>query len=268
MEPLTTVVAKAATKETADSLKKESDGFLKAVYGEPAKAFGGLIADKINKRQHANLIKITVEAKRDLAQAGLTPKEVPLSIIHPALEAASLEEDPDLQAIWAALLANAADPRQASKVIPAFVPILKEMTPAAVKFLDTLLPAGSTDAPAGRTHIGGKLAEHVLLAAFVRAGLARRPELPHLTQGAWRDHAEELTRDSEDFRYVIDLLKRNGILMESFVPRLDLSPLFPAPGHAAGRREIEVKPVPVYSLTQLGVGFMQACRPPKAHGAQ
>jgi hypothetical protein len=38
---------------------------------------------KINARRHTNLVKITVEAKRHLDAAGVSPREVPLKIIHP-----------------------------------------------------------------------------------------------------------------------------------------------------------------------------------------
>src|ERR1039457_4378878 len=137
MEPVTTGLIKTATKETAEALKKESESFLNCVYGEPAKALGGLFADKINRRRHANLIKITVEAKRKLAEAGVSPNEVPLSIIHPALEAASLEDNPDLQAMWASLIANAADPRFDNAVEPSFVSILRELIPRQAIFLDS-----------------------------------------------------------------------------------------------------------------------------------
>jgi hypothetical protein len=63
---------------------------------------------------------------------------VPLSIIHPALEAASLEEDDDLQDTWANLLANAADVRQPDVMSPSFPLILKELGAREVKFLDVL----------------------------------------------------------------------------------------------------------------------------------
>ena len=138
MDPITTSVIKAATGAAAAELKKESDGFLKAVFGQPARALGGLLTDRINKRRHGNLIGITVEAKRRLAEAGVSPREVPLSIIHPALETASLEEEAGLQTVWANLLANAADPRQEGKVLPSFPAILKELTSRDVKFLDML----------------------------------------------------------------------------------------------------------------------------------
>src|SRR5258708_32946363 len=106
MEPVTTAAITAVTKESAQALEKEARGFIGTILGEPAKALGGLLGDKVNKRRHGNLIKIVVQAKRKLAEAGVSPKEVPLKIIHPLLEAASLEEDETMQAMWANLLAN------------------------------------------------------------------------------------------------------------------------------------------------------------------
>lgn len=92
MDPLTTTLGKGAGKV----VRKEAESFLTAALGEPAKALGGLLADKINARRYKNLIPITAEAHRRLADAGLTERQVPLKIIHPALEYASLEEDHDL----------------------------------------------------------------------------------------------------------------------------------------------------------------------------
>ena len=50
------------------------------------------------------------EAYRLFAELGVPPRAVPLKIIHPLLEACSLEEDEDLQSILANLLAGAANP--------------------------------------------------------------------------------------------------------------------------------------------------------------
>jgi|ERR1035441_3310510 hypothetical protein len=264
MDPVTNAVVHAATAESAAALKKESDGFLKAVYGEPAKAFGGLIADKLNRRRHANLIKITVEAKRKLAEAGVSPKEVPLKIIHPALEAASLEEDPDLQVIWSALLANAADPRQARKVTAPFIPMLKEMTPATVKFLDALSPAVTPGATADPRPLTERTLSQVsLLVAYTSAGLSRRPELPYATMGDWDKYADELRLDFEDFHYLLDLLTRNGILRDSVsTPPIDLTPFIPTARRMNMPKKIAVKQETSYYFTHLGIAFMRACRQP------
>jgi hypothetical protein len=138
MEPVSTAIGVKLTDAGIELLKKESDSFLGAVLGEPAKALGGVLADKINARRHRNLITITARAKRSLSDAGVSPKEVPLKIIHPALEAASLEDDLDLQGAWSNLLANAADPRKLVPVSAVFPIILKELSARDARFLNAL----------------------------------------------------------------------------------------------------------------------------------
>ncbi|MBY0502847.1 MAG: DUF4393 domain-containing protein [Bryobacteraceae bacterium] len=59
-------------------------------------------------------------------------KEVPAKLLQPWMEAASLEDEEEMRVMWAALLANAA---LQGSVIPAFVAILKEMTPDEAKML-------------------------------------------------------------------------------------------------------------------------------------
>src|SRR5438067_914766 len=134
MNPLATKTAMAL----AETGKEEAKGFLKTVLRAPGEALGGLLADAINERRHANLIKIAGRAQERLSSASVSAKEVPLSIIHPAIEAASLEEDPDLQEIWANLLANAADPRAEQPMPPSFPTILRELSARDVKFLNAM----------------------------------------------------------------------------------------------------------------------------------
>ena len=118
MDPLLNAAMIKAGDAVTELVKKEADSFLQATLGEPLKAVGGLLTDHINTRRYKNLIKAVANAKQQLSQAGVSPREVPLSIIHPTIEAASLVEDPDMQPAWANLLANAADPRQGSPVLP------------------------------------------------------------------------------------------------------------------------------------------------------
>jgi hypothetical protein len=83
MDPITAALVTKAGNEAVDVMKKESESFLAAALGEPAKALGGLITDHVNARRHKNLIAITVMAKQRLLSAGVSPKEVPLSIFIP-----------------------------------------------------------------------------------------------------------------------------------------------------------------------------------------
>jgi hypothetical protein len=109
--------------------KKEAERFLATVLGEPAKSLGSLVALPLKKRLHRNLIKAAVEAKQLLANAGLSPQEVPLNIIHPAIQA------------------NAADPRQLNPVHLSFPVILKELTGSEVRFLDAVYAVAEAAPP-------------------------------------------------------------------------------------------------------------------------
>jgi hypothetical protein len=106
-------------------------------------------------------------------QAGLSPKEVPLSIIHPLLQAAVAEEDPELQTLWANLLANAADPRSQG-VHKAFVNTLREMSPREAQVIQDMnrdrIELSGPDLIAG--YCDGSIPEgNFLYANLVRLGL-------------------------------------------------------------------------------------------------
>ena len=132
---------------------KVTGGFLKTVTGE----VGALVKDKISARRFRNLIPIVIEAKRQLANAGLSPHEVPLKIIHPLLEAASLEEDESLRERWAALLANSARSDDSGEILASFPAILKELSSREVRFLSALYQqveaktAARSERPCGRS---------------------------------------------------------------------------------------------------------------------
>jgi hypothetical protein len=121
-------------KSVAAELTQRAEGLIKAVFGPPAEEIGQLLKEKVSFRRYRNLLKIAAKAKDMLEAAGLSPKEVPLSIIHPLLESASLEEDEGLQARWAALLANVSVLESPS--LRCFTEILKQLSPLEARFLD------------------------------------------------------------------------------------------------------------------------------------
>ena len=265
MDPVTTAVARTVTTESAAALKRESEGFLKAVLGEPAKALGGLLADKVNSRRHANLIKITVEAKRKLTDAGISPKEVPLKIIHPMLEAASLEEAPDLQSTWANLLANAADPRQTNSVFPSFPTMLKELGHREVCFLNSFYDEISgSDLPHGTRLADREVSKERLLGVYSDAGLSRFPRLATTTMKDWKDNPKDITADLTEFETMVDLLRRNGIIHEAATPgQIDLSEFAKGVNLKNLPRTLKVTKSTRYHVTELGTLFITACRPPR-----
>jgi Abortive infection alpha len=253
MEPISAALAKATGKAATGFVKRESEGFIKAVVGGPAKATGSLFALPINERLFRNLAHATVKAKRILSELGLSPREVPLSIIHPMLQAASLEEDPDLQGVWANLLANAADPRELSPLAPSFATILKDLTAREAKFLNGLYLEARRIRR--RKHDDDKIHEVKfsdtnLFNVFSTAGLARCPRFQSITAADWMN--PELQADMRDLHFSMDLFKRHEIVVQAFE--------MPVKEGKTNVYKLGIK----HSLSHLGRCFIEACREPNS----
>jgi hypothetical protein len=243
MEPVTGLVRTAAGKVIGEA-KKESDGFLKAALAEPGKALSSLLALPINKRLFRNLVKATAEANRVLKEAGLSPGQVPLSIIHPALQAAALEEDPNLQSAWANLLANAADPRHKDKVLPAFVAILREITPTDALFLSALYQdVMALVSKERRPFVEIQFDIFGLKQIYDAALFGHVPKPPGTVVGIAVDNR---------FLTLVEIMVRHGILTER-------TPLLPMQTKVPMTQSVTKTK---WSLSNLGWSFMAACQTP------
>jgi hypothetical protein len=109
------------------------------ILGPSADAIGDGIAAPLRAwaAMRANRAGATLmQAAQLLTDAGVEPQPVPGRILMPILEHASMEEDPELQRKWSALLANAATAGEIGKVLPAFADILRVLTPVHARILD------------------------------------------------------------------------------------------------------------------------------------
>jgi hypothetical protein len=109
---------------------------VKAMLGPAAAEVAERIHDKVRLYRFGRQLECLKKAEKMAKDAGLTPKAVPIKVLFPLLEGASLEENEDLHDMWAALLANAASPETADKVRPGFIAILKQMAPDEAYFLN------------------------------------------------------------------------------------------------------------------------------------
>ena len=93
--------------------------------------------DGVRMYRYERQIKCVEKAERMAKEAGFTPKAVPIKILFPLLEGASMEHDETLHDMWAALLANAsADGPEI--VRPSFISLLKEMAPQEAQLLNSI----------------------------------------------------------------------------------------------------------------------------------
>lgn len=93
-------------------MAEELQNFIKAIGGEVLQEASGLVADRVREFRFRNQVAIFRRTDKFLREANLPRMKVATKLLVPLIECASLEDDPDLQELWAKLLAAAAsDPR-------------------------------------------------------------------------------------------------------------------------------------------------------------
>jgi hypothetical protein len=200
------------------------------------------------------------KARRMLSDAGIEPRVVVPKIFLPILESGSLEEEPELQQRWAALLASAA---QEGGVPPAFAGMLRELTADDARFLDALYDA-------------------------VSAELSRKPDGPfsHDPEPINLESSVDLSRiysaSTGSERYgpgltvSLNNLRRLGIIgfsqgiYSDEMPRIEVAHYSPDSVYDIVRAYnklvscLESDLRENLYMTLLGFRFVQACRPPSA----
>jgi hypothetical protein len=111
---------------------------VKKMLGPAADELAEMWRDQVRLYRYGRQVKCIEKAEKMAKEAGFTPKAVPIKLLFPLLEGASLEEDETLHDMWAALLANASSPEHSANVRPGFIAILKQMAPDEAALLKTV----------------------------------------------------------------------------------------------------------------------------------
>jgi hypothetical protein len=128
-----------ATGKTADAAKAlinaTSNGL--SFVSEPLRELIGMATDTLAVKRFERKVRLVQRAQRFLSDNGvqMPTKAIPLSFSVPLIEHASVEENDDLQDIWARMLANAADAGSQVEMRTAFVNMLSGMTAFDVTIL-------------------------------------------------------------------------------------------------------------------------------------
>jgi hypothetical protein len=128
-------------KDLVDSINlpktilERADAFLRVLLGPATTETGELLADRIRFRRFRNQVRMLQTAQDLLDAAGLKAKEIPLRTLVPLVERASLEEHPDLQRMWATLLANASQASIRTALQSICIAVLSNISPLEAKIL-------------------------------------------------------------------------------------------------------------------------------------
>lgn len=155
------------------------NAFLTNIFGPISEELGEAIANPVRTWRMRNADAAFQGAKEDLERAAIEPQPVKPSLLIPLLEAASLEDDTSLTALWSALLANAAAGSSGSRVHPRYVSILQQITAEDAVILDylgtwdSLAPSSIEQKLLDTLHLD-KSNLHSGLDALISLGLAQR----------------------------------------------------------------------------------------------
>jgi hypothetical protein len=213
--------------------------FLKRVLAPTADAVGKVMAHPIedwHRRRVERASKLAVDAAVMLDQAGTEPQAVPGRLLWPILERGSLEEDDWLRRRWAALLANAADARGTVAVNPAFVRILADLMPGEVAALEAQWEEIEKVPENYRVF-------HAPVFQLERGERDRDIVERHLTSLGLLDEVRSYSIDINDV----------GMRLAEAIKHHSNQPI----------RDVETQ-LSHHTLTQFGIRFLMACRPPSS----
>jgi len=111
---------------------------VKRVAGPAADEVGLTLQDSVRVYRARRGLRLFEKFKENCRKRGFSPKQVPLKLLLPILDSASVEDDEDLHTAWASLLTDAADPSGSPKPYRAFVEILKQISAEDARFYQAL----------------------------------------------------------------------------------------------------------------------------------
>src|SRR5450759_499243 len=122
-----TELVKAASQGIVEGAFKPFSDLIQSLFGPAASEAGLMLQDHVHHFRVRRQVRLFDGTAARLKEAGIEAKQVPLKLLAPIIDGASVEENDDLHDIWSNLLANAADPRTDTRhVLPSFPNVLRE----------------------------------------------------------------------------------------------------------------------------------------------
>ena len=133
MAEVTTLAAIVARATVGKPAVETGCNLIENLLGEPCKIFGGLLADQIYFWQWMNRIRVAKRAKEIMDENGIASRVIPQGFLLPLIEAAGNVEKPELQELWAKLLASAVTADKFQH--PSLIEALKQLTSDEAKIV-------------------------------------------------------------------------------------------------------------------------------------
>jgi hypothetical protein len=228
------------------SLKPFSD-LIAALFGPAASEAGLMLEDHVRYFRLRRQVRLCEKTGEFLTDAGVTPRAVPLKLLIPIIENASLEEDDDLQDMWARLLATAADPSsKAIEAMPSYLAVLRELSSNEVRFLNAWYETFVGNTP-GVTEFSRA---YITDRRFILAELLPiyNSSVVVTYQGVGSSHMEITV---ENLAAMLAMLVRHS-LVAKFVDDESIVRIEPFAS--------SVSDLTTYTLTDFGAMFIAACR--------
>jgi hypothetical protein len=243
---------KAGVEAVSSAALKPVTDLINAIFGPAAEEAGQMLKDHVRVFRAERQLLLYERTAKKFEKSGVRPQKVPLKLLFPIVENASIEEDDDLHNRWANLLAHAADPAQAETVNISFTTILRELTPRQVKFLDALYDEAQRRAEHRLSHVIESInfgyADFILV--FTDAGLSRYPSRQGYTMAeSGRDDVKADTRE-------------RGVALDMFVRHRIMEEIYEIPPNRSQSPSWEPEIDSGFQFTLLGAQFVAACREP------
>jgi Abortive infection alpha len=104
-------------------------GFLAKVTREPVEAVTGILTDRLRFMRWERQVRLVDRSREIMLERGIGQefRPIPPKIALPIVENASIEDNDELQDLWANLLVSALDPNHPDSIRIAFIDILKQL---------------------------------------------------------------------------------------------------------------------------------------------
>lgn len=130
----------AKTTGKAVDAAREAGGFIARFVSGPLEQGMGIFEDKLRYMRWERQVRLMQKANELLEDIGLEgpTRAVPLKVAIPLLQAASIEDDDNIQDKWVNLLVNAANANSGVEIRRAYVEILGQISALEAKILDVV----------------------------------------------------------------------------------------------------------------------------------